>query len=112
MPTSIIPIKTTWAAVTKNKFDEVDNVMNMYAKYQLQTPMDFEIFFFENLPIMSPWQPIKFSELNKIHTNHGRLLKKQFCRKIQNDCSETEKITISSIICQRKLSSTASKLLE
>ena len=30
---------------------------------------------------MLPWQPIKFSDLDKIHMNHRGLLTKHFCRK-------------------------------
>ena len=38
-------------------------------------------YFFENLPFMLPWQPIKFSDLDKIHMNRRGLLKKHFCKK-------------------------------
>ena len=49
--------------------------------------------FFENLPFMLPWQPIKFSDLDKIHMNRRGLLKKHFCKKKNlNICSETAKI--------------------
>ena len=42
---------------------------------------------------MLPWQPIKFSDLDKIHTNRKGLLKKHFCLKINlNICSETAKV--------------------
>ena len=42
---------------------------------------------------MLPWQPFKSSELDKIHINRRRLLKKHFCRKKDlNICSETAKI--------------------
>ena len=59
------------------------NVMNMYAKFQLHLPYGFwgEDFFFENLPFMLPLQPIKFSDLDKIHMNCRGLLKKHFCKK-------------------------------
>ena len=43
--------------------------MNMFSKFQLHPPMISEkIFedFFENLPFMLPWQPIKFSDLDNI----------------------------------------------
>ena len=49
-------------------------------------------YFFENLPFMLPWQPIKFSDLDKIHMNRRRLLKKHLCKKNKNICSETAKI--------------------
>ena len=38
-------------------------------------------FFFENLPFMSPCQPIKSSDLDKSRTKHGGLLNKHFCEK-------------------------------
>ena len=47
-------------------------------------------YFFENLPCMLLWQPIKFSDLDKIHMNRRGLLKKQFCKKNLNICSERE----------------------
>ena len=82
-------------AIKNNLFVET-NVMNRYAKFQLHPPYDFwgEDFwiFFENLPFMLPWQPIQFSDLDKIHMNHRGLLKKHFCKKKQNICSETAKI--------------------
>ena len=42
----------------------------------------------KNLPFMLPWQPIRFSDLDKIHMNRRGLLKKHFCKKI-NICNET-----------------------
>ena len=57
--------------------------MNMYAKFQLHPPYGSEEkifeYFFENLTFMLPWQPIKFSDLDKIHIYH--VLKKHFCKK-------------------------------
>ena len=49
-------------------------------------------YVFENLPFMLAWQPIKFSDLDKIHMNRRGLLKKHFCKKNLNICSETVKI--------------------
>ena len=49
-------------------------------------------YFFENLPFMLPLQPIKVSDLNKIHMNRRRVLKKDFCKKNLNICSETANI--------------------
>ena len=49
-------------------------------------------YFFKNLPFMLPWQPIKFSDLDKIHMNRRRLLKKLFCKKNLNICSETANV--------------------
>ena len=47
--------------------------------------------FFENLPFMSPRQPIKSSDLDKSRMKDGRLLNKHFCKKksnIPNDLAE------------------------
>ena len=68
----------------KNIFYVEANLMKMYAKFQLHSPYGFWgedvlIFFFENLPFMLPWQPIKFSDLDNIHMNRRGLLKKHFC---------------------------------
>ena len=50
-------------------------------------------YFFENIPFMVPWQPITFSDLDKIHMNRIGLLKKHFGKKKNlNTCSETAKI--------------------
>ena len=49
-------------------------------------------YFFENLPFMSPRQPIKLSDLDKSRMKHGGLLNKYFCKKknsnIPNDLAE------------------------
>ena len=45
--------------------------------------------FFENLPFMSPRQPIKLSYLDKSRMQHGGLLNKHICEKISNISSET-----------------------
>ena len=37
-------------------------------------------YFFANLSFRLPWQPIKFSSLDKIHMLHRRLLKENFCK--------------------------------
>ena len=59
--------------------------MNIYAKFQLHPTYgfweeDFYIFIFKNLAFRSPWQSIKFSDLDKIHMNRRGLLKKHFCK--------------------------------
>ena len=70
--------------------------MNMYANFSFipLTASEEKIFeyFFENLSFMLPWQPIKFSDLDKIHMNRRGLLKKHFCKKNLKICSETAKI--------------------
>ena len=45
--------------------------------------------FFQNLPFMSPRQPIKLSYLDKSHMQHGGLLNKHLCEKKSNISSET-----------------------
>ena len=49
-------------------------------------------YFFENLPFMSPRQPIKSSDLDKRRMKHGGLHDKYFCKKkksnIPNDLVE------------------------
>ena len=40
---------------------------------------------------MLPWQPVKFSDLDKIHMNRRGLLKEYFCRKKKKICCETAK---------------------
>ena len=45
--------------------------------------------FFENLPFMSPRQPIKLSDLDKSRMQHGGLLNKHICGKKSNISSET-----------------------
>ena len=37
--------------------------------------------FFENIPFMSPRQPIKLSDLDKSRMKHGGLLNKHFCKR-------------------------------
>ena len=43
----------------------------------------------ENLPFMSPRQPIKLSYLDKSSMQHGGLLNKHMCKKKSNISSET-----------------------
>ena len=61
------------------------NVLCKYAKFQLHPPTvsekkNFE-YFIENLPFMSPRQPIKLSDLDKSCMKHAGLLNKRFCKK-------------------------------
>ena len=71
--------------------------MNMYAKNFSFIPLmisEEKIFkyLFEYLLFLLPWQPIKFSDLDKIHMNRRGLLKKHFCKKNLNICSEAAKV--------------------
>ena len=59
--------------------------MHIYAKFQLHPSYgfweeDFWFFFFENLAFQLPWQPIKNSDLDKIHMVGRGLLQKHFCK--------------------------------
>ena len=60
------------------------NVMKIYAKFQLHPPYSFWeedfLFFFKNLAFWLPWQPIKISDLDKIHLAGKGLLQKYFCK--------------------------------
>ena len=71
----------------------------MYEEYQLHPPYGFWeedfLIIFENLHFLSPWQLIKFSDLDKNHMKHGGLLNKHFCKnKIPSIPIETEKNAI------------------
>ena len=64
------------------------------------------LIVFENLPFMSPCQPIKLSNLDKSHMKHGGLLNKYFCKnKNQISPMTWQKLSISTfpIISLRKL---------
>ena len=50
------------------------------------------IFFLENLPFMSPRQPIKSSDLYKSLVKHGGFLNKHFCKKKSNIPNDLAKI--------------------
>ena len=51
----------------------------------------FYNIFFENLAFRLPWQPIKISDLDKIHMVGRGLLQKHFCKTFfQNICINTE----------------------
>ena len=78
-------------------------VLYKYAKFQLHPPFllmvsekkNFE-YFFENLPFMSPCQPIKSSDLDKSRMKHGGLLNKYFYKKkIQISPMTWQKLSIS-----------------
>ena len=67
----------------KNTIFEEANVMNISTKFQLHLRYGFwgEVFFFPaNLAFRLPWQPIKFSGLDKIHMVDRGLLKEHFCK--------------------------------
>ena len=66
----------------------------LYVKYEKNRPHGFRgdvvCRFFENLPFMSPHQPIKLSDLDKSCMKHGGLLNKYFKKKsnIPDDLAE------------------------
>ena len=47
---------------------------------QITTTKKIFEYFFANLAFLLPWQPIKFSGLDKIHMVGRGLLKEQFCK--------------------------------
>ena len=57
------------------------NVVDIYAKFQLHSPFGFrgDDFSPTNFAFQLPWQPIRFSSLDKIHTFGTGLLKDHFC---------------------------------
>ena len=70
--------------------------MNIYAKFQLHPPYgfwaeDFLIFFFKDLAFWLPWQPIKISDLDKIHMVGRKLLQINFCKTFFKISAETQK---------------------
>ena len=81
--------ESTWATTIKNIIYVEANVMNIYAKFQL--PESFEFFVVENLAFRLPWQPIKISDLDKIHTVGRGLLQKHFCKTVFKISAETQK---------------------
>ena len=54
--------------------------------------------FFENLPFMSPRQPIKLRDLDKSRMQHGGLLNKHICEKNQISSVRQQKLSISSFL--------------
>ena len=64
-------------------------------------------FFFENLPFMSPRQPIKLSYLDKSRMQHGGLLNKHMCEKksyISSETAETVNFQFSHYKCMGTIS--------
>ena len=61
--------ENTWATAIKNTAFVEANVINISTKFQLHPPYGFWgedfIIFFANLAFWLPWQPIKFSSLDK-----------------------------------------------
>ena len=48
-------------------------------------------YFFENLAFQLPWQPIKLSDLDKIHMTGRGLLQKHFCKTFFKISAVTQK---------------------
>ena len=67
--------------------------MNIYAKFQLHPTYGFleEEIFLENLAFWLPLQPIKISDLDKIHMVGRGLLQKHFCRTFFKISAVTQK---------------------
>ena len=53
------------------------------------------IFFYENLPFISPRQPIKLSYLDKSHMQPGGLLKKHICEEKKSNISSKTAKTVN-----------------
>ena len=51
----------------------------------------FEYFFQKNLAFQLPWQPIKISDLDKIHMVSKGLLQKHFCKTFFKTSAVTQK---------------------
>ena len=51
--------------------------------------------FFENIPFMSPSQPIKLSDLDKSCMQHGGLLNKHICEKTKSNISSETAETVN-----------------
>ena len=89
-------LQSAWAsAIKSNSFIEA-NIMNMSANFQLHPPYDFwgEDFwiFVRKFTFYVARQPIRFSDLDKILMTRRGLLKKHFCKKNLNICSEAAKV--------------------
>ena len=77
--------ESTWATAIKNTVFVEANVMNISTKFQLHLLMASEemgggVFFSANLDFWLPWQPIKFSGLDKIHMVGRGLHKELLCK--------------------------------
>ena len=70
--------------------------MNIYAKFSFIPLMASEkkilnFFFYKNLAFWLPWQPIKISDLDKIHMVGKGLLQKHFCKTFFKTSAVTKK---------------------
>ena len=86
--------ESTLATAIKNIIYVEANVMNIYAKFQLHPPYgfweeDFWIVFFLNLAFK--FQPIKISDLDKIHMVGKGLLQKHFYKTFFKTSAVTQK---------------------
>ena len=83
--------ESTWATAIKNINFVEANVMNISAKFQHHARFGFFfLYFFANVSFWLPWQPIKFSCLDKIHMFGTGLFKEHFWKNFCNICSEIE----------------------
>ena len=75
--------ESKWAIAIKNIVFVEANVMNISTKFQLHLSLwllrrRFFNIFFANLALRLPWQPIRFSHLDKVHMVIRGLLKELF----------------------------------
>ena len=75
--------ESTWA--TLGTFQQSFNFIPLMASEE----MIFE-YLFANLAFRLPWQPIKFSDLNKVHMFGRGLLKEHFCKTFVKISTVTE----------------------
>ena len=69
--------------------------INMCVKFQLHPLLDVEKKILRKIPFMLPWQPIQFSDLDKIIPKTYRNIQETFLKKVFRDipCG-TAKMTI------------------
>ena len=69
--------------------------MNIYASFSFIPLMASEEkifdFFFQNISLSVPWQPIIINDLDKIHMVGRRLIQKHFCKTFVKISAVTQK---------------------
>ena len=96
--------ESTWATTINTIIYVEANVMNSIQSFSfIPLTASEEKIFFQNLPFVLPWQPVKFSDLDKIHMIRRGLLKKHFCKKQQQQ--KKKKKSMETISCHSNQSS-------
>ena len=77
--------KSYYPIGTKSRIYVEAYVINLHEAYQLfplYIPLQFQREdVYNKLPFVSPWQPITFSDLDKIHMESKALLNKHLCKR-------------------------------